>query len=43
MGSSLAFCDEATVGAGLPVLATLQDMVRSGDGVHALGSACGSF
>ncbi|CAE7830021.1 AKHSDH1 [Symbiodinium sp. CCMP2592] len=30
------FLYEATVGAGLPVLATLQDMVRSGDDVHVV-------
>eukprot|EP00439_Symbiodinium_sp_Y106_P064287 s323_g10.t1 len=30
------FLYEATVGAGLPVLTTLQDMVRSGDDVHVV-------
>ena len=41
LGKPFGACWQATVGAGLPVLTTLQDMVRSGDDVHALLMAFG--
>ena len=32
----VAYCYETTVGAGLPVLSTLRDLIRSGDRIHRI-------
>ena len=41
--SGARFLNEATVGAGLPVISTLKDLVATGDKVRSLSPLCLSF